>query len=698
MRRAYVLSCALLSLVVMAGLAVPAGARPVARAATTSGSASSGNVYTPLLSPKSLLANKRIAGRGTLKVSVGSLVPASTTSVVFNLTPAAATQAGYLDVYAADTARPGTGNVNFVPSHPVGNLVVSRISGSDSGRAVNIYNGSPGAVSVYVAVTGYFAPSAGGSGLGTFGAVTPVRQMNSAAGVGVRKGPVGPRGQVSLKVTGSTTGIPAGASAVVINLIAAQATKPGLLTAYSDDDPRPAYATMNYTTGSPVDHLAIVPVSAAGTITIYNYSAGSVQLYGDVFGYFADGDPTDAGALGTLAPYRVSSAKIGARKTVTLPTAGRGGVPKSGVASVALNLHVTDAAGRGYLTVNPSSPITSSMNFNTGQSIANLTVSKVDSDGQVKIFNGSSAAISVAVDVTGYTLSNSVTVPPTSRSHYIRVTSASQLAQAGHDDADAGSKFVVLDLGAQTNDMSGVELSATATRINYAQTVDLVKDYVDAYAQENADAAVTVAVATNNDGDFGAYHAVDRGADWAKKVIIPARANAAEQSGISIVAANDIEPGGSSTEAQAQNWETYFLSAMKSQGSSGLDLYFIGSADGCPTLFGLPGHSCAYGWTEAQLYELAGGSGPDAARIQALPQIYYGFQTRQWANIAATGGSVATFDGSLTEHGTCPSASTSGCSGLASVTAPQGFAALYHGLSTVARPSMKYATDLDIID
>jgi hypothetical protein len=73
---------------------------------------------------------------------------------------------------------------------------------------------------------------------------------------------------------------------------------------------------------------------------------------------------------------------------------------------VVLNLTVANATSGAHLTAYPSGaslPGVSNLNFATNQTIANLAIIKVGSDGTIKIRNGSSrGSVNVIADVSGY--------------------------------------------------------------------------------------------------------------------------------------------------------------------------------------------------------------------------------------------------------------------------------------------------------
>ncbi len=90
--------------------------------------------------------------------------------------------------------------------------------------------------------------------------------------------------------------------------------------------------------------------------------------------------------------------------TITLPLAGRGGVPASGALAVAFNLTAADSAAVGYFTASPSGeprPVVSNLNVTgRGQTLANLVVVRLGANGAVDLF--SQAGGDLVVDVSGY--------------------------------------------------------------------------------------------------------------------------------------------------------------------------------------------------------------------------------------------------------------------------------------------------------
>jgi hypothetical protein len=682
-RRTALLAAACLSLGTVALVAAPTGAPA---AAATAGSPYTAVTPTRILDTRNGTGAPQgaVAANGRVVLTVvGHGVPAGVTAVALNVTATQPTApSGYVTVWADQAPRPQASNINFVRGQTVPNLVVAPVS---AGGKVDLFNGSIGTVQLLADVSGYFAGTAP-VGLGTFGAVAPTRKLDTRSSAG----PVGAGKLVNATVTGG--GVPADASAVVVNLtVTAPTAATGDAVAYPAGGARPTASNLNFVRGQTVADLAVVPVGSAGRISLYNHSAGTVQFIADVAGYFLGGDPVDAGGFGALSPARLldtrtSGGAVAPGATRAVSVSGRAGIPLAGVRAVVLNVTVTQPTRGGVITVYAGStprPGVSNLNFVAGQTVPNLVLAPVGSDGKVLLYNGSIGTVQLIADVSGYVLNQAAPLPTTvSTSRYVRnitgnlTNDYNTMHAEGQADAAGGSTFVLLDIGAQLNNKTGVALTVTDAPITYPQLVNAVQGYLDGFGSVSG---ATVAVGTNNGADdWTNYTAGQRGADWADRVVDPLNPG----TGVSVAGANDIESGFFSTEAQAQAWETAYV------GATSRNLIFNGSADGCPTTFGATGQTCAYGWTQAQYYALAGGTNP--TRIQALPQIYNDNMAVQWANIDATSGKGIVFAGALTEH-------AAACGAGCAMTPPQGWAALYHALSTIiVAPDLKRVTDLRV--
>lgn len=127
--------------------------------ATSAGS----EVYTPLDSPVRALDTRPAFATGTsspgrkngpVTFTLPSSVPSTAVAVVLNVTTTGASRAGFVTVYPAGTANPGTSNVNFRAGSDQANEVLTAIS---SGRQVTLDVGGANAPVTYLIadVTGY---------------------------------------------------------------------------------------------------------------------------------------------------------------------------------------------------------------------------------------------------------------------------------------------------------------------------------------------------------------------------------------------------------------------------------------------------------------------------------------------------------------------------------------------------------------
>ncbi|MFC7489439.1 MULTISPECIES: HNH endonuclease family protein [unclassified Knoellia] len=217
-------------------------------------------------------------------------------------------------------------------------------------------------------------------------------------------------------------GVPGGASAVVLNVTATQAAGGGWLQVMpTNGSVAPgAYSNVNLMrVGQTAAGLTTVPLSNAGTVQIYTSIA--THLIADVAGYYtgASDEVTSRGLFVPITPSRIkdtrSATKPASGSTVSLAPAGKGGIPTTGAAAIALNLTATQATGVGYLQVYPTGQGTpgASSNVNTeraGQTIANAAMAKLGTGGTATVYV--SRSTHVFGDVAGYFTGNPGTSDP----------------------------------------------------------------------------------------------------------------------------------------------------------------------------------------------------------------------------------------------------------------------------------------------
>jgi len=251
---------------------------------------------------------------------------------------------------------------------------------------------------------------------GDFRPIGPTRVLDTRTGNGAPRAAVAAGASVKVQIEGAHAIPASGISAVVLNVTVTQPTAGGYITAYPDGATRPTASNLNFNPAQTVPNLVVVPVGADGKITLYNGSAGTVQLIGDIAGYYLSGTPTTAGAFGPVGPTRVLDTRVGngaprtavaAGASLKVQIEGAHAIPASGISAVVLNVTVTQPTAGGYLTAYPDGatrPTASNLNFNPAQTVPNLVVVPVGADGKITLYNGSAGTVQLIGDIAGYYL------------------------------------------------------------------------------------------------------------------------------------------------------------------------------------------------------------------------------------------------------------------------------------------------------
>jgi Fibronectin type III domain. len=110
---------------------------------------------------------------------------------------------------------------------------------------------------------------------------TPYRVLDTRIGVGAPKAKLGAGQALTLTVPG----LPAGASAVALNVTVTNPSAAGNLTVYPGGRSLPLASNLNYLAGQTIPNMVLVPLGPNHTVTFYN-SAGTVNVIADVLGYY----------------------------------------------------------------------------------------------------------------------------------------------------------------------------------------------------------------------------------------------------------------------------------------------------------------------------------------------------------------------------------------------------------------------------
>ncbi len=209
-------------------------------------------------------------------------------------------------------------------------------------------------------------------------------------------------------VVAGQPGVPANATAAVLNVTATETAADGYLTVYPCGETRPTASNVNYRRGESVPNLVVAKLGAGGKVCLYTYAPADVII--DLAGTFTPDSGYQPASPNRMLDTR-TGAPVAAGTAVELTVAPNGAVPAD-AAAVALNVTATEAAGWGYLTVYPCDeprPEASNVNYDPGQTIPNLVLAKVGAGGKVCIY--SHADTHVVVDLAGWFAPGSDYVP-----------------------------------------------------------------------------------------------------------------------------------------------------------------------------------------------------------------------------------------------------------------------------------------------
>jgi HYDIN/CFA65/VesB family protein len=340
-------------------------------------------------------------------------VPSNATAVVLNVTVTNTTASSFLTIYPTGVARPTASNLNWVKGQTVPNLVEV---GVGAGGFVSVYNAA-GTTDVIFDVAGYVSPEVDTPGPdGFFNPMSPARVLDTRNATGAPKARIAAGQKVDVQLTGTPGIPPSGVAAVVLNVTVTNATAASFLTVYPTGVTRPTASNLNFVAGQTVPNRVVVKVGTGGKVSFYN-AAGNVDVIADVGGWFTD---TAAGGTGAgfnpLPPTRIldtrngtggAQARVG-QSPITLTVAGAAGIHTMSdpipPTAVVLNVTVTNPTAGSFLSLWPNGttrPTASDLNFTAGQTVPNLVVVKVGTDGKIGIFNAAGLT-DVVVDVVGW--------------------------------------------------------------------------------------------------------------------------------------------------------------------------------------------------------------------------------------------------------------------------------------------------------
>lgn len=346
-----------------------------------------------------------VAGNSTVTLQVAGRggVPVGASAVVVNLTVTQPGASGFLTAHAQGTGVPGVSNVNFTRGQTVSNLATVPLSadGRVSLEYASVANGH------LVADVQGFVVGGTAEAPGAVVPVAPQRMLDTRF-----SGAVGAGGEVDLPATGRA-GVPAAASAVILNVTVVDPMAGGFVTAYPGGTAAPGASNLNFVAGQTVANLVVVKVGPGGTVRLRNGANAPVHLVADIQAYVIAGQATASGALVPVTPTRAIDTRanvgaggpVGPRSSFTVNVARQAGLPAN-VQGAVTNLTAVETTADGYLTTYPAGrpmPLVSNVNFAARQTLPNLAFAAL-SNGSASFYLGSGGPAHVVADVSAYVL------------------------------------------------------------------------------------------------------------------------------------------------------------------------------------------------------------------------------------------------------------------------------------------------------
>ena len=231
------------------------------------------------------------------------------------------------------------------------------------------------------------------------------RIMDTQTGLGGKTGKLGAAASMKLQVTG-VGGIPAGASAVVLNLRGVAPTATSAVTAWTTGLSRPGASVLRLVAGRTSSNLITIKPNASGQISLYN-KTGSTHLIADVVGYF--GSPNAGLGYNPVYPFSPtigSVLSVPANGSVDFQVAGVGSVPGTGVSVVAIQLEtVAGFNAPSTFTVYPkgaAKPALDDFTVQTNALRTQMLFVPVGASNSITVYNASTAQASAHVEVLGW--------------------------------------------------------------------------------------------------------------------------------------------------------------------------------------------------------------------------------------------------------------------------------------------------------
>jgi hypothetical protein len=345
----------------------------------------------------------------TFNVAGSPAIPNNAIASTGNVTAVGPTAGGYVSVLPEQVSGdPPVSNVNFRSGVTRPNNFVAPLA--SDGRVAIVYVAKAGArTHLILDVTGYFLSTTGEA---RYVKLAPARIMDSRDG----------SGGVDTYTSGSPQtfdvagqgGVPANAVAVAGNLTVTNATRRGFAALTTEASPSPATSTLNFEQGETIANGIVIGLASGGSLSaVIGNGGGQADLIFDVTGYFV------AGSTGAIYHVLEPSRLIDTRSDVGLSNSFQAQQPRTlditpatlpnGTAGITGNLTVVGSTRSGFVAAMDApnvDPDTSTINFSTGQTLANGVVAPLAAAGGISFVyvagSSTTARTHLLLDVTGY--------------------------------------------------------------------------------------------------------------------------------------------------------------------------------------------------------------------------------------------------------------------------------------------------------
>jgi SpoIID/LytB domain protein len=327
--------------------------------------------------------------RAVKVTGVGGVPSTGVNAVVLDIVSLSSTQAGSFTVYSHLGEKPPTPQLAWAAGQRVNTTVYVDVDGTG---LVDVFNG-PGISRLLVVVEGYYSSATTAGGALT--AVPAFRLFGGRAGTTIAA-----KATANVPVVGRD-GVPSGASAAVVQLTVVNPAGSSYLRAWPSGSAKTTYDL--YGPGGSRTVTTVVPLDSTGAISLSPLYSTAVTA--DLLGWFvpASASPPTGSTSLVNPPRRLTTTTVAAGATVTLNMPTTAGVPAA-AHSVLITLTGSGPAKGSVLAwpAGAARPGTGNLFLRGAIPASSTVLVPRGSGGQVAVYNGSSGALHLVVDVVGW--------------------------------------------------------------------------------------------------------------------------------------------------------------------------------------------------------------------------------------------------------------------------------------------------------